>query len=168
MKGVQCYVNNGRQFERLINTPVCSIQDTDCTVEHKSSIRFSDANDDGKADLVYFSKQGLHVQLSNGYAFGDQVQLAKLCGYVNDKPVAGCNDASNYGTLMLQDITGNGIMNMVYRDDAKGYRVFQMNLDTLPDYLDVVKNGFGLETRFHYTMLTDDQVYTKRRNPASR
>ena len=61
------------------------------------------------------------MQLSNGCAF-DQVQLAKLCGYVNDKPVAGCNDASNYGTLMLQDITGNGIMNMVYRDDAKGYR----------------------------------------------
>ena len=77
-----------------------------------STIRMVDIDGDGRADLCGRSLEGFACHLSTGTGFGDAIDGPEL------SDASGWGDHSNYATLRLADLDGDGDLDLLARADA--------------------------------------------------
>lgn len=77
-----------------------------------STIRLADVNGDGRADLCGKSASALTCALANGNGFDAEIEVA---GYTDE---SGWSDPSNYSTLRVGDIDGDGREDLCIRANA--------------------------------------------------
>jgi hypothetical protein len=112
-KGIGCVLSTGDGFGAAIDGPEWSDASGWGDFLYWSSIRLTDVNGDGKADLCARHSKALVCHFSTGQGFGPSVEVAPLS---ND---SGWADAGNFLTLRDGDIDGDGASDLCIRADAK-------------------------------------------------
>jgi hypothetical protein len=109
---VYCWRSTPAGFEGLSNLPAWSDEAGWDDVASWSTIRFTDVDGDGRADLCGRAPEGFVCHLSDGAGFGAAIEGP---GLSDD---SGWGDHSNYATIQLADIDGDGDRDLLARANA--------------------------------------------------
>jgi len=149
--GVSCYLSDGAGFPTRVEGPRWSDETGWGAMQYWSTMRLADVNGDGNADLCARSASDLRCVLFDGTAFGETL----IVGNYSDE--SGWNDVSNYATLRVGDVNGDGADDLCLRSNAsmrcnvwngEGFDVIDG-----PAWSD--DNGWGSEAYFHGIQLAD-------------
>lgn len=120
---------------------------------------FMDVNDDGYVDRVWRpndNEQRIYVALSTGSAFLEP--SIWLTGTTAGKNVASANEAHE----TFADVNGDGLPDRVWiPSNATNDIYVSLNQAKPSSELMKITNGFGHETKFTYSPLTEGEVYNK-------
>jgi MYXO-CTERM domain-containing protein len=115
--GVQCWRSTGGSFGARIAGPALTDADGWDRPERYATIRLTDIDGDGRADLCARDARGFACWPSRGDGFGSPLRLAELA----DED--GWTEVARFGTLRTGDIDGDGRDDLCARD-ATGVRCF--------------------------------------------
>ena len=110
--GVTCHLSDGKGFPKQVAGPAWSDASGWTHVQYWSTIRLVDVDGDGKDDLCARNSKDVRCHLSAGDAFGDAVVAPVMAD------ASGWNDSSNYSTLRLADVTGDGKADLCARSNS--------------------------------------------------
>jgi hypothetical protein len=113
-EGMRCWASTGLGFDaEAIAGPRWS--DASGWGAHRfyATIRLADLDGDGRDDLCARAAAGLRCHLSSGAGFGEAITLDALADE------SGWDDLSNYETLALPDLDGDGDRDVCARADAR-------------------------------------------------
>ena len=111
-KGMICWLSDGASVQQAIDGPVWSNDAGWDAFKYWSTIRLADIDGDGRDDLCGRSAEGLECHLSTGTGFGAVVQGPTL------SDGTGWGDRSNYLTLRMGDVDGDGRADACARANA--------------------------------------------------
>jgi RHS repeat-associated protein len=160
--GITCYTGTGSSWgAEVYSTNICKNGSSANGVcngnDNHSTIRYVDINQDGKDDLTFRSDVGIRIMLSTGTGFVSTYS-SSICA--NGSSSYGvCNDSNNYNRITWQDVTGDGMVDLLYRGD-QGIQIWPLQ-NAQKNQLAEIKNGFNVATQFNYKLLTDSSIYTK-------
>jgi MYXO-CTERM domain-containing protein len=109
---VYCWRSTGDGFESLSSLPAWSDDAGWDEVASWSTIRLSDVDGDGRADLCGRGPEGFVCHLGEGETFGEAIEGPEL------SDASGWGDHSNYATIHLADLDGDGDRDLLARADA--------------------------------------------------
>lgn len=112
--GVECHLSDGSAFPTAVTGPAWSNDAGWADVRYWSTIRLTDIDGDGRADLLGRAAEGLWYARSVGTAF----EPARLVRALSD--ATGWWDHSNYATIRTGDLDADGDSDLCARADA-GY-----------------------------------------------
>ncbi len=107
-----CYLSATGPFADRIDGPEWSNAAGWAQPKYYSTIRMADINGDGLADLCARGPDGIECYLSTGNGFGEKVQGPALTD------ASGWDDPTNYLTIRMGDINGNGMADICARANA--------------------------------------------------
>lgn len=108
--GWRCYLSQGDSFGPAVTGPEWSNAKGWNEVEYWSTIRMADIDADGAADLCGRSSTGMVCHLADGSGgFGPAIEGPNL------SDASGWSDASNFATVRLADVTGDGRLDLCAR-----------------------------------------------------
>ncbi|MBI2393620.1 MAG: VCBS repeat domain-containing M23 family metallopeptidase [Deltaproteobacteria bacterium] len=110
--GIECWRSTGSGFEGKVDGPAWRDDQGWGAPQYWSTIRLADVNGDRKADLCARSSTSLACHFSTGDGFGPAIEVAPLAD------AAGWNDPTNYRTLRVADVDGDGAMDLCARSDG--------------------------------------------------
>ncbi len=113
VRGLECQLSDGKGFPTRVAGPDWSDAAGFDAMARWSTIRLADVNGDGKADACARTGEALECHFSDGEAFGPAVRVAAL------SDASGWADPSNYGTLRVGDVDGDGAQDLCLRANAK-------------------------------------------------
>ena len=118
--GLVCHPSNGTSFGDAIRGPGWSDQYGWNDYDNYSTLLFGDLNGDGKDDVCARANAGVNCYLSTGSGFGQ--------GYTIDEfsDGKGWNKPTQYRTLRMGDVNGDGRMDVCGRADS-GVLCFTFN-----------------------------------------
>ena len=111
--GLRCWKSKGTGFGGAIQTELMSNDNGWDAPRHYATIRFADVNGDGKADACGRSAAGFKCWASTGSGFATKAVLGPP--WTDDN---GWNDVSNYGTIRMADVDGDGKADVCARNNA--------------------------------------------------
>jgi len=112
-EGLRCWASTGMGFDpEVIEGPAWSDASGWAAPEHYATIRMADVDGDGREDLCGRGAAGLGRHLSTGAGFGAAIVLDALS---DDN---GWADLSNYATIALADVDGDGDRDVCGRADT--------------------------------------------------
>ena len=144
--GIQCWLSNGAGFPTSVGGPGFSDSAGWNQAPYYSTIRFSDINGDGKADVCGRGTAGIQCWLSNGSGFPTQVAGPAF----NDS--GNWNRPEYYSTIQFSDSSGDGKPDVCARSSS-GIVCFK-NVEDGFETLRFFSNGLGLTTTIGYTTST--------------
>jgi N-acetyl-anhydromuramyl-L-alanine amidase AmpD len=100
--GFSCWLSDGTGFPTPMAGPELSDASGWGDVSYWSTLRLSDMNGDGKADVCARAAAGFHCWLSTGSGFGDAIVGPDMTD------AGGWNQPHYYGTFRIADVTGDG------------------------------------------------------------
>lgn len=100
--GILCWPSKGNSFGSAVTGPAWSDASGWNKLQYGSTIQFGDINGDGKDDICGRAIAGVLCHLSTGTGFGPSFLAAPW------SDASGWNDPSNYQTIRLADINGDG------------------------------------------------------------
>ncbi len=113
-EGMSCWASTGIAFD---DAPIEGPRWSDASGwgAHRfvSTIRMADLDGDGRDDLCGRAAAGLRCHLSTGEGFGDAITLDTL------SDDSGWGELSNYATIALPDVDGDGDRDVCARADAR-------------------------------------------------
>jgi hypothetical protein len=110
--GVRCYISDAALFDTWIPGPEWSDEAGWGRAPYWSTLRLGDLDGDDRDDLCGRGPEGVTCHLSVGDGFGPPIAGPRL---TDD---SGWADPSNYGTLRLGDVTGDGRADLCARGNA--------------------------------------------------
>lgn len=110
--GMECFLSDGKGFATRVAGPEWSDASGWGAAQYWTTIRLADVDGDGRADLCARAGAGLRCHFSSGSSFGDPVEVAPL----SDE--TGWNDPSNFRSLRVGDIDGDGAQDLCVRSNA--------------------------------------------------
>ncbi len=145
---VYCWLSEGDGFGEIVEGPAWSDDAGWDDVSSWSTIRLADVNADGRADLCGRSSDGWRCHLSEGSRFGEAVEGPEL------SDDSGWGDHSNYATIQLADIDGDGDLDLLARADA-GIRWWPWEGEGFGDSVagPALSDDEGWDDHRHYTTL---------------
>ena len=120
-QGIRCFLNisdrgiPGWDYANPINTGICKAHELFGCNDTKNwdTIRFVDANGDGRSDIVYVSDNGVKVWYSNGQDFGDSPSIETgICG--EDEELFACDDYREWNSIRFPDLNGDGLPELCF------------------------------------------------------
>jgi hypothetical protein len=106
-----CWLSEGGGFSAAVAGPAMTDADG-WDMEHRwSTIRLADVNGDGLADICGRGSEGFDCCPSTGSGFGGAIAGPPL------SDAAGWTDRSNYGTIRMGDVNGDGMADVCARDE---------------------------------------------------
>lgn len=111
-KGMMCWLSDGSSVQQAIDGPAWSNDAGWGAMAYWSTIRLSDIDADGMADLCGRDPEGLVCHRSTGDGFGDAIRGPALAD------ASGWADRTNYATLRMADVTGDGKSDVCARANA--------------------------------------------------
>ncbi|MFA5625807.1 MAG: FG-GAP-like repeat-containing protein [Bradymonadales bacterium] len=115
--GIVCYPSLGTSFGPSFAGPSWADAHGWGAMQHWATIQFGDVNGDGKDDICGRYAAGMHCHLSTGTGFEPPIAGPR---WSND---TGWSDPSNYMTIQLADINGDGKMDICAKADIGIYCV---------------------------------------------
>ncbi len=139
--GFGCYRFNGEEFESLTQSNLMIDDNGWGNIIYWPSIRLADIDGDGTMAFCARSASALFCYRFDGEEFSDRVELG---GLSND---SGWSDPTNYATLRVGDVTGDGSDDLCIRANA-GMRCYRVDGDDVtrwdgPEW----SNGAGWDAR---------------------
>jgi Phosphodiester glycosidase/FG-GAP-like repeat len=113
--GMYCWLSDGSAFPDRIDGPAWSDTDGWDDVASWSTIRLVDVDGDGRSDLCGRSTDGFACALSTGSGFGEASATVSL------SDASGWGDHSNYATIRMGDVDGDGDQDVCARADLGVY-----------------------------------------------
>jgi MYXO-CTERM domain-containing protein len=110
--GVDCWLSDGAGFPTRLEGPRWADDVGWGAMQYWSTIRMADVNGDGNADVCARSASDLRCVMSTGDGFGE----TWVVGAYSDE--SGWNDVSNYATLRVGDVNGDGADDLCLRGNA--------------------------------------------------
>ncbi|MGM0555493.1 MAG: peptidoglycan DD-metalloendopeptidase family protein [Myxococcota bacterium] len=110
--GLNCYVSESSGFRRLDTDATFSNENGWGSMVYFSSIRLADIDGDGMDDACGRDADELFCNLATGSGFVQRISLAGL------SDAQGWDDRTNYQTLRVGDITGDGADELCIRANA--------------------------------------------------
>ncbi|MFU8803128.1 MAG: FG-GAP-like repeat-containing protein [Bradymonadaceae bacterium] len=110
--GIRCWLSDGDGFSTRINGPEWSNAAGWDDVKYWSTIRLADIDGDGRADICGRDADGIKCHLSTGDGFGPEIVGPAL------SDASGWGDESNYSTIRLADVDGDGSLDLCARSNA--------------------------------------------------
>lgn len=110
-KGMQCWLSDGQAFSTRIEGPAWTDAAGWAASKYWRTIRLADVDGDGRADLCARTARDFRCHLFTGRAFGRAIVGPPLA---NDQ---GWGDISNFETIRLADIDGDGDKDLCARGD---------------------------------------------------
>ncbi|MFL0799076.1 MAG: FG-GAP-like repeat-containing protein [Agarilytica sp.] len=164
--GIRCEIGTGYSWDGgSIITDICrngATENGTCNDDDNyRTISYNDLNQDGRADIIFRSDAGIFVFKSTGFGF-EKIFSSSVCAN-GDWGNGICNDPDNHDTIQVIDFDANGLPDIVYRGDD-GVQLWPLYVDQ-QNLMTKVTNGFGVETKFTYKLLSDPSVYTKTYDP---
>lgn len=161
--GIRCHIGTGYSWDGgEIITGICANDSTpygECdSQDNYRTIKYIDLNQDGRADMLFRSDEGIWAFKSTGTGFELLFSKPGVCAH-ESSDYGACNSENNYDTMGAIDFNGDGLPDLVYRGD-EGIQLWPLNVDQ-QNLMTKVVNGFGVETKFNYKLMTDNSVYTK-------
>ncbi|MBX3247072.1 MAG: VCBS repeat domain-containing M23 family metallopeptidase [Myxococcales bacterium] len=149
--GIRCALAGAEGFGETFVGPEWSDASGWGAMQYWSTIRLADVNGDGRADLCGRDAEGLRCAFSSGAGFAEPVLVAPL------SDASGWADLSNYGTLRVGDVDGDGAADLCLRANA-GIRCYAWRDGTFealegPSWSD--ENGWSSPAHFHQIQLAD-------------
>lgn len=118
--GLEAHVWNGSGFTpHITKSNICS-NGNSCDSDNIPYIHFADINADGFADFCYRGDTGISCRLGSANGWGAE-KVSDICANGSGL-YGGCNDNDNWATISYVDMTGDGVLELVYRSDS-GMRV---------------------------------------------
>jgi GH25 family lysozyme M1 (1,4-beta-N-acetylmuramidase) len=111
--GVECWLSDGKGFPSKIAGPALSDASGWGALKYWHSIRLADVDGDGRADLCARSSTSLRCWRSTGHGFDGGTDVDAL------SDASGWGDPSNYRTLRVGDVDGDGKDDLCLRANAK-------------------------------------------------
>ncbi|MBX7196703.1 MAG: phosphodiester glycosidase family protein [Sandaracinaceae bacterium] len=112
--GMRCWASTGVGFDPdVIEGPAWSDTHGWGAHQHYATIRMADVDGDGREDLCARSATGLSCHRSSGAGFEAAITLEAL----SDE--SGWDDLSNYATIAMPDLDGDGDRDVCARADAR-------------------------------------------------
>jgi N-acetylmuramoyl-L-alanine amidase-like protein/VCBS repeat protein len=111
--GFRCWKSNGQGFGGAITTDLFRDAAGWDKASRYGTIRMGDVNGDGKADACGRAKLGFRCWLSNGHGFPTKVTGP---AWSDDN---GWTDPSNYDTIRMGDVNGDGKDDVCARNDSR-------------------------------------------------
>ena len=112
-EGFVCYRSTGTGFEHLVTLPSMSDQQGWGNIIYWPSIRLADINGEGRSAVCARDSTSLFCRRFDGESFGEKIVLG---GLSND---TGWADPTNYATLRVGDLTGDGSAELCIRANAR-------------------------------------------------
>jgi len=112
--GMKCFINHNGTFNTVaeIDTTICSNSHSGCSSPNNwDTIRFTDMNADGLADLVYRSDDGMRIWKSTGEG------LSFLAGNTILANGTDSSSDNNLRYIYTPDTNGDGLSDLCYRRD---------------------------------------------------
>jgi hypothetical protein len=110
--GVRCWESTGTGFGEAIVGPELSDAVGWGVLRHATSLRLADVDGDGDDDLCSRAGAGFRCHLSDAGAFATAITGPTLSN------ATGWGDPSNYGTIQMGDIDGDGLDDVCGRADS--------------------------------------------------
>ena len=110
--GVQCVLSDGEGFSTSITGPAWSDEVGFDQMQYWSTMRLADVDGDGRDDLCIRTSIDLRCVLSTGEGFGETATLGALSNE------SGWDDVTNYATLRVGDLDGDGREELCARGNA--------------------------------------------------
>ncbi|MEZ4335514.1 MAG: VCBS repeat domain-containing M23 family metallopeptidase [Sandaracinaceae bacterium] len=111
--GIRCHLSTGDGFGPAVDGDALSDDAGFGDRSHWSTMRLADVNADGRADLCARDAAGLFCMLGDGTgAFAERLEVAALADDT------GWADESNYATLRVGDLDGDGADDLCLRANA--------------------------------------------------
>ncbi len=111
--GMFCWLATGTGFGTRITGPAWSDDAGFTNIRYWSTIRLHDVNGDDRADLCVRTASDFRCHLSTGTGFGGPLTAAIMAD------ANGWNDLTNYSTIRLGDIDGDGDGDVCARANAR-------------------------------------------------
>ncbi|UJR85759.1 VCBS repeat domain-containing M23 family metallopeptidase [Sandaracinus amylolyticus] len=111
--GVECWLADGEGFPTRVMGPAWSDESGWGAMHYWSTMRLADVNGDGRADVCARSSTDLRCVLATESGFGETVIVAPLSNG------SGWSDRSNYATLRVGDVNGDGADDLCARANAQ-------------------------------------------------
>jgi hypothetical protein len=111
-EGMRCWRSLGDGFDSAFEGPDWADEHGWSPVSYWSTIRLSDVDGDGRADLCARAAAGFRCHLSEGTSFGEAITGPS---WSDD---SGWGDHANYSTIRLADIDGDGDQDVCARANA--------------------------------------------------
>ena len=121
-EGLVCYRSTGDGFELLTDTGFMTDEHGWGNIIYWSTIRLADIHGDGTLGVCARNASSLFCFRFNGTEFDDRIELG---GLSND---SGWSDPTNYATLRVGDVTGDGSDDLCIRANA-GMRCYRIDGD---------------------------------------
>jgi len=118
--GMVCALSTGNGFAPTFEGPAWSNANGWNQLKHWSTIRMADIDGDGRADLCGRAVAGVVCHRSTGSGFGPQLAGPEL------SDSAGWDDWTNYMTIQMADVNGDGKTDLCARGNA-GLRCYPSN-----------------------------------------
>ncbi len=106
-----CWLSEGDGFSDSISGPAMRDEDGWDLEHHWSTIKLADVNGDGRADICGRGSDGFACYPSESGGFGGEIAGPGL------SDAAGWTDRSNYGTIRMGDVDGDGMDDICARDE---------------------------------------------------
>jgi hypothetical protein len=110
--GMLCWISDGAGFPARIAGPAWSDEAGWAAPEYWSTIRLADVDGDGRADLCARTADDFRCHLAAGDGFGPPVIGPPM------SDASGWADHSNYATIRLADVDGDGRLDLCARANA--------------------------------------------------
>lgn len=111
--GMECHLSDGKGFPKAVAGPAWTDANGWRSPRFWGTIRVIDVDGDGKADICARTSSDFRCHLSTGSGFGDAIATAMLTD------ASGWDDPSNWGTLRMGDIDGDGDADLCGRANAR-------------------------------------------------
>jgi len=110
--GMKCWLSSGTGFPTAIDGPAWSDANGWTAPRYWSTIQLVDISGDGKADLCARASKGIVCHVSDGAGFGPEIEGPAFADS------SGWADQSNYLTMRMADIDGDGKADVCLRANA--------------------------------------------------